>query len=191
MKTRILPVLFIAAALCLVAGCIVSSVYPYYTPKDLTYDRHLEGTWCKGLATNETWSFGGRNGQFYILTTVDSQSTNNFEAHLFKLKQYEFLDLLTTNRDEFQMPVHILSRVTLEGAGLTLHFLDYGWVTGLLETNPAVLRHVILPAEAGNTNDNMVFLTADTKELQKFLLKHIADTNAFSKDATMELRRQP
>jgi hypothetical protein len=117
---------------------------------------------------------------------------------LFQLKQYQFLDLLITNRGEFQMPLHLITKVTRADTNLSLHFMDFGWLAALLQTNPAVLRHIVVP-EAGYTNDSldsldngdnkMVYLTADTKDLQKFLLKHADDTNAFTPDSLVELKR--
>ena len=189
MKTNLLKFLTAGSALSLLAGCIVLSVYPFYTPKDLIFDPGLTGRWAKTTATNEFWQFSDMGGEFHLLTTTDAQDTNCLEAHLFRLKQYQFLDLLTTQRDQFQMPVHLIAKAARKDGSLSLQFLDYGWLSGLLETNPAVLRHLVVPEKPGDTNDAMVFLTAETKDLQKFLLKHAADTNAFSAGSAIELQR--
>jgi hypothetical protein len=91
--------------------------------------------------------------------------------------------------------MHLIAKVARADTNLSLHFMDFSWLAGLLRTNPAVLRHLVVP-EAGDTNisldngDNkMVYLTADTKDLQKFLLKHAGDTNAFNSDSAVELKR--
>ena len=185
----ILKLIATAAALSLLAGCITLSVYPFYTPKDLIFDSALTGRWVETPSTNKFWEFADAGGKYYLLTTTDEHSTNGFEAHLFQLKQYRFLDLLTTNRDDlFRMPVHLISKVKNNGVGLSLQFLDYGWLSGLLETNPAVLRHIVVPDQPGDTNDNMLFLTAETKDLQKFLLKHAEDPNAFNSSSAVKLK---
>lgn len=189
MKTNLLKFIAAASLLSLFAGCIVLSVYPFYTPKDLIFDPGMAGRWVKTTATNEFWQFSDADGKYYMLTTTDDQSTNCLEAHLFQLKQYQFLDLLTTNRDAYQMPMHLISKVARNDSSLSLQFLDYGWLSALLETNPAVLRHIIVPEKAGDTNNSMVYLTADTKDLQKFLLKHAQDTNAFNSGSAVELKR--
>ncbi|MEI2723668.1 MAG: hypothetical protein V9H26_09030 [Verrucomicrobiota bacterium] len=44
-----------------------------------------------------------------------------------------------------------------------------------------------MPNEPGNTNNNQLVLTAETPELQKFILKHISNTNTFG--VTTELTR--
>lgn len=188
MKTR--PLLLAAgAAVSLLAGCIVLSVYPFYTPKDLISDPGLSGRWVKGTATNELWTFTAAGEKSCFLTTTDDHDTNCFEAHLFRLDQYQFLDLLTTNRVQFQLPLHLITRVSRTKTNLTLSFLDFGWLANLLQTNPAVLRHVIVPEKPGDTNNQMFYLTATTRELQKFLLKHLADTNAFNSNSSVELLR--
>jgi hypothetical protein len=189
MKTNLLKFVAAGSALSLLAGCIVLSVYPFYTPKDLMVDPGLAGRWVKAKATNESWQFSDSGGKCYMLTTVDTESTNGLEAHLFRLKQYQFLDLLTTNRDQFQMPVHLIAKAKRTEDSLSLQFLDYDWLTGLLTTNPAVLSHLVVPEKPGDTNGGMLFLTAETKELQKFLLKHAEDTNAFGADSVVELQR--
>lgn len=174
----------------MLSGCIVLSVYPFYTAKDLIFDSGLVGQWSKVNGNNEFWQFADAGGKFYRLTTTDDQSTNVLEAHLFQLKKYQFLDLITTNRDQFQMPMHLISKVSRNDDSMTLKFLDYGWLADLIDTNPAVLRHVVVPNNPDNTNDgNMVYLTADTKDLQKFLLSHAEDTNAFNANSTIELKR--
>jgi len=192
MKTKVLKLVAAVAALSLLAGCVVLSVYPFYTPRDLIFDPALTGRWLETNSTNRFWRFDGVDGKFYLLTTTDDQSTNMFEANLFQLKQYRFLDLLTTNRDEltrFEMPVHLICKVANDDTNLSLHFLDYGWLVGLLTNNPTALRHIVVPEQPGTTtNGNMLYLTAETKDLQKFLLKHVEDTNAFSSDSTVELK---
>jgi len=190
MKKKILKLVAAGAALSMLAGCIVQSVYPFYTAKDLVFDPALAGHWQNASNTNKFWQFDAVGGKYYLLTTSEEQDTNGFEAHLFQLKHYQFLDLLFTNRVMFQMPMHMISKVTRTDTNVSLQFLDYGWLTSLLQTNPSVLRHIIVSENADDTNNgNMLYLTADTRDLQKFLLKHAEDTNAFSRDSTVELKR--
>jgi hypothetical protein len=196
MKMMIPKLTATVAALTLMAGCIVLSVYPFYTTKDLISDPALAGRWADTSKANAFWQFADLNGKSYLLTSTDEQATNVFEAHLFRLKEQQFLDLLTTNRGEFQLPMHLISKVERTDTNLSLQFMDFGWLAGLLETNPAVLRHIVVPTEPGSTNEalgsgdnNMVYLTADTKALQKFLLKHAHDTNAFNAGSAVSLER--
>ena len=86
-----------------------------------------------------------------------------------------------------QLPLHYLVKLENTGAKLQVKVLNFEWLAKLLEKNPKALRHILVPNEPGNTNNNHLVLTADTAELQKFILKHINDTNTFG-DAT-ELTR--
>jgi hypothetical protein len=190
MNLRIFGLATAFAALSLLAGCIVMSVYPFYTDKDVFVDSRIVGRWMKNGDTNTVWTFSVWTQNSYLLAADDNQGTNLFEAHLFRLKQYQFMDLMTTNRDFYALPVHLISKVTVGGGKLGLQFLDYGWLAGLIETNPAVLRHLVVPNDPRNTNSgNMLFLTGETKELQKFLLKHADDVHAFNSNSAVDLTR--
>lgn len=191
MKKKILQLSVAAATLSLLAGCVVllGSVYPYYTQKDLVFDPALTGRWFQAGDTNGCWQFADAGDKAYCLTAIDDHETNCFEAHLFQLKHYQFLDMLTTNRAEFQLPLHIVSKVVRTDTNLSLQLLDEGWLSKLLDAHPKALRHLTMPAQAGSTNDQIFALTADTEELQKFLLKHAEDTNAFSSGSMIVLQR--
>jgi hypothetical protein len=69
----------------LLAGCVVMSVYPYYTLKDLTFDAGLAGRWAKPGTTNEFWEFTAVTDKSYLVTTADDHETNHFEGYLFQL----------------------------------------------------------------------------------------------------------
>jgi hypothetical protein len=182
MKTKILKSFGVAMALAMLAGCIVESVYPYYTAKDLAYEPALLGRWSESLTnTSEYWDFQKAPGRSYWLTTVDQHDTNQLETHFFRLKQYEFLDLRTTNEDILKFPLHFVMKISQINPTLKVSLLDYDWLTKLVEKNPGAIRHIIVPENPDDTNSSkMVYLTADTKELQKFILKYVNDTNAFS-----------
>jgi hypothetical protein len=194
MKTKIPKIAAVAATLSMMAGCIVLSVYPFYTAKDLVFDPALTGHWVDASKTNSNWRFAGVDGKWYWLATTDESSTNVFEGHLFQLKNYRFLDLLTTNRVDFHLPMHLISKVEHQGTNVSVQFMDYNWLDSELEKNPAALRHIVVPTEPGHGSDlnyqgdKMVYLTAETKDLQKFLLKHVEDTNAFNVESAIHLK---
>ncbi|MEI8290143.1 MAG: hypothetical protein WCH99_11780 [Verrucomicrobiota bacterium] len=166
----------------MMAGCVVMSVYPYYTVKDLTFDPGLSGRWAKAGATNEFWEFTPVTNKYYLVTILDGQETNRFDGYLFHLKGLPFLDLCTTNRDGLnQLPLHLAVKVARNQDELQLAMLNYEWLGKLLAANPATLRHIIVPDKPLETNNGeKYYLTADTRDLQKFLLKHQNNTNAFT-----------
>ena len=174
----------------LLAGCVVTSVYPFYTAKDVQFDPALVGSWAEAGSTNaanDHWQFDRLHQQAYWLTTVENSETNRYETHRFRLKHHVFLDLCRTNRVEDHLPLHYLLKIENTGAKLQVNVLNFEWLAKLLEKKPKALRHVLVPNEPGNTNNNQLVLTADTRELQQFILKHLNDTNTFG-DAT-ELTR--
>jgi len=170
-------------ALLLVAGCVVTSVYPYYTAKDLIFDPTLLGLWSDGKNTNDsndTWVFEKTSAETYKLTIRDNSETNEFDTHLFTLGGQKFLDSLPRFRAAYQTPTHVVLRVKSISPTLQLQLLSYEWLGKLVEQNPKAIRHIIVPAEAGKDNDGEgLTLTATTAELQKFLLKHLDNTNAW------------
>ena len=167
------------------AGCVVNSTYPFYTTKDLTFDPALLGTWGDPDTTNgspETWSFEKIAAQTYKLTLTSSSETNEFDTHLFTLAGERFLDNLPRARFDYQTPQHFLLRVKSLGPKLELQLMDYEWLGKLLEKSPKTLRHAIVPKEGGDADQGGEFtLTAETAELQKFIRKHLKNTNAWVK----------
>lgn len=171
-------------ALVFLAGCVVNSIYPYYTAKDVIFDPALLGTWRDPANTNdnkESWVFEKIIGQTYKMTTRSGE-TNEFDTHLFTLGGQRFLDCLPRFRAAYHTPEHFLLRVKSITPSLEMQLLDYEWLTKLIERDPKAIRHLIVPDEAGaqsSSPQGHLTLTADTAELRKFLLKHLNNTNAW------------
>jgi hypothetical protein len=166
----------LAAAAGLLAGCVVTSIYPYYTEKDLVFDPALIGNWAEAGKTNDSSEFVrvervGEKG--YRATFFGNGATNSSDVYLFRLKQQLFVDTCPTNRSLDFVPAHQVSKVTQLGPGFVeTANLNYDWFSKLLENNPSAIRHMVL-------RDGRVVLTADTKDLQRFILKNVNNTNAW------------
>ena len=176
----------------LIAGCVVTSVYPYYQTKDVSFDSALLGKWIPADETNastadEFWTFEKINERTYKLTTVDNK-TNHYDAVRFKWDGATFLDCLTRERSEVQTPSHILLRTEIVQSQLKMELLDYKWLGNLIEKNPRAIRHIIVPSQATDEHDSggEFTLTADTAELQKFLLKHLKTKEAWGEPLIMK-----
>lgn len=178
-----------ALALTLVSGCVVMSVYPYYTAKDITSDPALIGVWAEPANTNsnkETWTFEKLDGQTIKFTIIDGGETNQFDAHMFQLGGATFLDCLTLDRKPYSSPNHLLFRVDSVQPQLKMRLLDYDWLTKLIEKHPKVIRHVIVPTAGKQSGDEGdLVLTADTAALQKFILKHLKTEEAWGDEMVM------
>lgn len=182
----------LAAAAILLAACI-PSVCPFYTDKDVVFDGRLLGEWQAKDNTNdpETWTFEKSTNNAYKLTVVEPQGkTGEFAAHLFKLKQEQFLDLIPTDCNyatnqadlvAFSMfPGHLLVNVRQIEPELSLAFCDFDWLEKYLAQNPGALAH--------HTEGGRIVLTAVTRDLQKFVLKHLGTNELFTDFGTMARR---
>jgi hypothetical protein len=179
----------IAAFGLLLAGCVVTSVYPWYTAKDVVFEPALIGTW-RGTESDakpdEFWQFEKLEDRAYKLIMAEGGKRKEFDTHLFKLGGHLFLDCFPRERPEDSLPPHYLLRVGNVSPVLEITALDYDWLKKLLEKNPKTVRHLIVPKKLGESGDGDLVLTAETVELQKFILKHVNNTNAFGKPAQLK-----
>lgn len=185
-KTLILQLAAVALGL---AGCFVPSVNPLYTEKELVFDSRLVGTWGKTNA-DDRWVFSSHRAKAYTWTAQEGDGTNVFRVHLVQLGEHRFLDALlvrTTEKWEgigrasvVVRPAHIFFQVELTNSSLSLRALDVEWLDKLLKANPQAVAHERIQ-EPDVEEDGRVLLTAATAELQRFMLKHATNLDAFSK----------
>jgi len=179
----------IAGAAVLLCSCI-PSINPFYTVKDVVFDARLLGEWQeKDKSDNpDVWKFEGTTNKMYKLTiTEKGDKQGRFNAHLFQLKQEYFLDLIpddcnyATNQADLvtasMFPGHLLVRVPQLEPELKLAFFDFDWLQKHLEKNPKALAH--------HKEGDHIVLTAGTRDLQRFVLKHLGKDELFVKPDEM------
>jgi hypothetical protein len=177
-------------ALVLITGCIVTSVNPLYTEKDLVFDPALVGAWSEGEG-KDLWAFEKAGEKKYKLLHTDEKGrVGEFEAHLLKLDKYQFLDLHLVDpgeKEEWQInelaglaiiirPGHLFFKVSQIRPTLQLSALHEDWLKTLLEKDPNAIQHERIRF---GTNDYRNVLTAKTKSLQKFVLKYADSPEAY------------
>ena len=185
-KHNLIATLGAAVLLC---SCI-PSVNPFYTDQDVVFDARLLGEWQeKDKSDNpDIWNFDGTTNKMYKLTiTEKGGKQGRFDAHLFQLKQEYFLDLIpddchyATNQADLvgasMYPGHLLVRVPQLEPGLKLALFDFGWLDKFLKKNPKALAH--------HREGDRIVLTAGTRDLQKFVLKHLGEDELFEKPDEM------
>ena len=173
----------------LLCSCI-PSVNPFYTAKDVIFDTRLLGEWREKDKTDnpDVWKFEDATNRTYRLTITEKEGKRGkFDAHLFQLKQEYFLDLIpadceyATNQADlvaFSMfPGHLLVRVPQIEPELKLAFFDFDWLQKFLEKHPKALAY--------HREDDRFLLTAGTRDLQKFVLKHLGEGQLFKKPDAM------
>lgn len=177
----------------LIGGCVVTSVSPFYTDKDLVFDPALIGQWMDADSKDKSkkvFEFKKTGDQEYLMSVREnSEARDNYVVHLFKLNGQLFLDLFPTERHEDFVPVHQLMKVTQIEPSLQLAGLKYKGLEELLEKSPDAIRHEKFKEknESRDTSYRIV-LTASTKELQDFILKHIDNKDSW--DDRTELKRK-
>ncbi len=173
----------LAIAAALLSACI-PSVNPFYSEKDVVQDLRLIGEWQPQEDSNDTgtWKFEPAEAKAYKLTVNEEDGRQGeFTAHLFKLKQELFLDLIpneckyATNEASLvaasMIPGHLLVRVTQIEPELNLAFFDFQWLEKHLKANPKALAH--------RAASETIVLTASTRDLQRFVLKHLGEGELF------------
>ena len=187
--TKELTILLLSAAAVILGGCVTTSVYPFYGEKDVVFEPALLGHWTKPQHPDERWTFERDNGDGYRVACVSEGKTNAGEAHLFKLASQTFLDLSApTWKEDIQpqpVPSHILARVTQIKPTIKMSELSYEWLGQLLATNPAALRHLVIKT-GDKPEDRRIVLTADTPELQRFVVRHIKTEGAWKESLGLQ-----
>jgi hypothetical protein len=181
----------IPALLLLVTGCVVTSVYPYYTEMDIVFEQALLGDWTDGKSDSNTNEAGRveQSGQMgYRLTSLGENETNSVNFHVFRLGQQLFMDMCPTNQSLELLPTHQLQKIKRTGATLEMASLNYDWLEKLLEKNPKAIRHMVLQKKNEQHQSDRIVLTADTAELQKFVLKYLNNTNAWSEPSLIKVK---
>lgn len=171
------------------AGCVVSSVYPFYLEKDLLFDPALLGVWTsQGKEPSSTEiEFIQAGPKEYRITQDDPYS-----VHLFRLHGHLFFDLFPASdkkEDADHAPVHRVFRVDQIEPHLKTAELNHDWLLEYLTRNPKAIAHVRIERKGddGKVNSRVV-LTAPTDKLQSFLLKHLKTKEAWGETGEFHRR---
>jgi len=209
MKTKLL---IIAGLLVFLAsGCLIKSLHPFYTEKDLVFRKELPGNWL--AQDSSLWNISQRmrfdgflqpekGDNAYNILMTDEKGTGSFIAHLFRLDGSLYLDFYP---DEVQVsnslasyhliPAHTLAKVEVSADEIVIRWYNEEWLLELFNQNKVRIPHERIPYDLDDQNpDNyQVILTASTEELQKFLLKYGNDPNAMKtedkEEYTFRLKR--
>jgi hypothetical protein len=189
-KELTLPLL--SAAAVILAGCVVTSVYPFYYEKDVAFESALVGDWKNTEQPDEHWRFERAGGNGYRITGESGGKTSVLQGHLFKLHGQTFLDLTTAGWKEDIQPEPVSSHLLVHIAQLTptvkLLPMNYGWLKDLLAKDPNAIRHLVIRT-GERPEDRRIVLTADTAELQRFVVKHLKTEGAW--ETGVELKSEP
>ena len=177
---------FVLIALLVVGGCF-RSLHPVYTPEQVVFDPALVGEWVAGPETWAVTKSGG--GSYRVVQTDENGASGVFLGHLFKIDGYLFVDLVPV-QTEFRssglhsgayQPIHLLARVVRTDPTPQFAPLEEEWLNEYLAQHPDDLRHERMKSD--------LVITASTREIQTFLLKHVRTPKAFKVDPPWERAR--
>jgi len=175
--------------LLLSAGCI-RSLHPIYTEKDIIFESSLVGRWAED-DQKETWTFSKEGTNAYTLVYADDKGKQGaFSAHLLRIKGELFLDFFPEEPDlkendfyQFHLlPVHTFVHVKQIEPTLQMAFPDSDWLKKHLAEHPGAIRHEKIEDE--------IILTAATKDLQAFWLKHLDAEGVFGHPSDMKRQKE-
>jgi hypothetical protein len=192
MKTiKELTLPFLSAAALVLGGCVVTSVYPFYFEKDLAFELALVGDWKNADKPDEQWRFARFGANGYRITSGAGGETAVFQGHVFKLNGQTFLDLTTGGwKEDIQpepVPSHFLAHIVQLTPTVKLLPMNYDWLRELLTKDPKAVRHLTIRT-GEKPEDRRIVLTADTAELQRFIVKHLRTEGAW--EAAVELKSE-
>ncbi len=179
------------------AGCLVTSVYPYYSDDTVVFEPALLGTWLEADGKTR-WTVAREGDQAYQVEAIEQKAeagaavSSTFTAHLFRLDGAQFIDLYQRNVPDMAIGGHFLVRIDLRGDLLTTRVLDteaFDREKAASGPVPHVHRLVdgTMAPTAGGPGLAGTLLMAPTPELQAFLRQH---GSAVFETETGVMRRQ-
>jgi hypothetical protein len=166
----------VAAFLLVVAGCFTDSTNPLFTEKDLVEEDVLVGNWQEKLTVE---SLGKKTYQLKSRAEVSSgKSEPPIKFWVLKLGDHYFVD--------FENPKggHGFTRIAILGDKLYTRSFSDNWLKARFRQFPRELAHridreIIQSPNVKPYAIERLVLTAETTDLQSFVLKFINDPTAF------------
>jgi hypothetical protein len=203
MKPRTIISLIIMGML--VSSCVLSSLFPLYTEKDLRTDDGLIGKWQVGKENGDIWywiiekvdtNYNGegffkgtpwseyKTGKTYRLVAQQDTIQQEFALHLLELDGMRYIDLYPVNVEVshgflawHMVPTHIFGRIEINENQLITRFFEQDFFVKLIEQNKIRISHIDM--------NGRELITAETDELQKFAKKYADQSQAFQKPDTL------
>jgi len=165
-----------AVMLCLVLSTCgpVPSLHPLYTQSDLVFEPALLGTWTSNNGQERnTLTFERQGDRGYKTVFTEKSTSTGLAIHLVRLGAYSFFDVYPARRMDGGLAVstHFFCKVLIERDSLRLAYLDETWLQNKLKDGSVKLAHEFV--------DSDLVLTASTKDLQQFVMRHAEDEEAF------------
>ncbi len=191
MKKQIGVVMFYIAAIFLM-GCVQPSLKPLFNEDEIFYEPNLVGTW-KAVDSNDVWEFSKmENADAYKIFVTEDGKEGTFVAGLGAIENNLFLDVFPDTENEQDndfykqhiLGMHSFILVKQIEPQLQLAMIDSEKVAKIIKADPDAVEHI--------KNDDRIILTADTNDLQDFVICYglnVDDANSIFADK-MEFTRE-
>jgi len=157
------------AGVAAMTGCAPAvAIHSLYTTPDLVSDLPLEGDWA--TSDGEVWKIKKSEDGY----EADSAEGSKYTVHLLRLKEYEFVDVADKSGPNVGVAGHLIGKVRMQNGQLYASSLDETWLKQMMDAGLAP------PSTMGE--GQQIVLTASTSELQKFILLHADDPDAWDDD---------
>lgn len=130
---RLFLIFVVFGSLLTLSGCFYSQ-NPIYTPKDITFNEGLLGSWERD--NGNTWLTFTRDGNEdrYRLSYRSGATTQEYVVHLVQLDDHQFLDIYPASNAAPKkltpvMPLHAIAMVNVNYSALTLSFINSEWMS--------------------------------------------------------------
>lgn len=166
----------LALVLCaaVLSGCL-DSLHPLYHEEDTVFRQDFVGSWFSLFADQSAMyvKIEPIEERAYRITEFGGDAGDKaYQAHLIELGGYLFLDFQLQLEEgspiRFDvLPLHQITRIRFEEDGIVAEELDKGWLREYLQQHPEALAHAMI--------EGSLLITADTDELQRFIIAHCDD----------------
>lgn len=189
MKRYIVFILMLA--MISMTGCLVSSLHPFFKPKDKIFDPAMVGRWIDGddciwvIEPNESSEFfmgePKKDSTYHISYYEEEDKAGLFIGTLFQIKGVSYVDFYPEPDEEHcstdltsmhHFPTHTLARVQFNRDSILIYWFGEEWLNDLFEQNRIRIKHETVNISSDYSSH---LLTADTEELQKFIRKYAND----------------
>jgi hypothetical protein len=172
----------------LLGGCLPLSIYPLYTDKEVVFDPALVGTWVDEQA-DSVWLLeeAAENSYLFQLVT-EGEESRTFSVHLIRLGPHEFLDFFPLEEEgedflgDLLLPVHVFYKMERDLDHIRLRVLNEEWLTSMIASGKTFVSCVQV--------DEVKVIASTTETLQKFLIEHAQNEEAFYPDEHVLTRYQ-
>lgn len=177
----------------LFSSCSVISFYPFFTSEKVVKESTIIGKWQSRISNNSLllhWYFSEiENSDTYnLVVEKDSTQTANYEVTFFKIDDSLFANFhekkSASQLLQFcQSPdLHSVAKVLSHPNQYEFIGLSPKWLKNQLRQKPHLLKHI--------QYKNRLLITANSRQLVRFLKRIVHNTNAFPNRHKITITRQ-